>query len=59
MARKLPTYRCEGNCNTCNKAYFNHKGGYWSCDRNKTKGVLVISQNPTMRVYKDSEVSTL
>ena len=49
MSGKLPHHRCSGRCEECDKSMFYEKGKWYTCDPNKTAGMIVISKNPTMR----------
>ena len=51
MSRKLLHHHCNGICKDCDKAAYSEKGKYYSCDRDKTKNIIVISPNPIMRQY--------
>jgi len=52
MSKKLPQYRCNGICESCEKGKWFEKGQYYSCDPKKTKGIIVICPTSTMRQLK-------
>ena len=49
MADKAQRYYCNGICEDCDKSKWYKRGRYYSCDPEKTKGIIVQCPTPPER----------